>query len=360
MARKTVGYVNLQWTCPSCGARNEGVRMTCPACGAAMPQDGAFELPSSPVLDTGEEIAARAAAGPDIHCPFCGARNAGDAERCAQCGGQLADGERRESGRVLGAFEGEPGAEQICSACGRTVPAGATRCPACGAVVDGTPAVERAKAPEPSATPKRRLLPLLAIVIGLLVVCGAGAVFLSRSTGAPVAEVRGLNWAYSVEIEALTPVTRQNWRDAVPENAVLGDCVPRVRHTLPEPAPRATEICGTPYVVDTGTGVGEVVQDCQYQIADDWCQYSVSEWRAARTEVVSGSGETPAWPLVRLGGQEREGPRAERYTVVLTGDGREYTYHPRSLEDYARFQPGSRWRVTTNALGGVTSVEPTD
>ncbi|MBM3190390.1 MAG: hypothetical protein FJZ90_16940, partial [Chloroflexi bacterium] len=122
MARKRLGYIELEWTCPSCSSRNPGTTKTCHTCGAAMPDDIQFELPAEQKLDTSEETAKRVAAGPDIHCPYCGARNPGDAKVCAQCGGDLTQGAKRAAGEVLGAFKTGPAPEVACPSCGAPNP----------------------------------------------------------------------------------------------------------------------------------------------------------------------------------------------------------------------------------------------
>ena len=43
MAKKTLGYEELQWTCPSCGGINPGPQNTCGSCGAPQPDDVKFE-----------------------------------------------------------------------------------------------------------------------------------------------------------------------------------------------------------------------------------------------------------------------------------------------------------------------------
>lgn len=75
MARESLGYVELEWTCPSCGRRNPGRAKVCAYCGAPQPEDVAFEQAAEEKLvkDTGTLESLKA--GPDIHCPFCGTRN---------------------------------------------------------------------------------------------------------------------------------------------------------------------------------------------------------------------------------------------------------------------------------------------
>ncbi|MEZ4613661.1 MAG: zinc finger protein [Caldilineaceae bacterium] len=91
MAKREVGYVELIWTCPTCGTHNPGPQTTCAGCGA-QPDDVKFELPAGAGPDRGRGQDRQAKAGPDIHCGYCGARNRTDAKVCRQCGADLSAG----------------------------------------------------------------------------------------------------------------------------------------------------------------------------------------------------------------------------------------------------------------------------
>ncbi|NJN94563.1 MAG: zinc ribbon domain-containing protein [Anaerolineales bacterium] len=89
MTRKTLGYVKLIWNCPNCGSRNPGPQKTCSNCGTPQPDNVKFEqLPQSELVTDAAEIA-QAKAGPDVHCYYCGSRNAASAKVCSQCGADL-------------------------------------------------------------------------------------------------------------------------------------------------------------------------------------------------------------------------------------------------------------------------------
>ena len=49
--RRTVGYVQNEWTCPNCSTRNKGGVKTCENCGAPQPENVQFELPSEKTTD---------------------------------------------------------------------------------------------------------------------------------------------------------------------------------------------------------------------------------------------------------------------------------------------------------------------
>jgi len=357
MTRKTVGYVQLEWACPRCETRNPGPQKFCNGCGGPQPPDVKFEQPAQEKLlkDAGE--IAKAKAGPDIHCSYCSSRNPGSAKFCGACGGELKAGQVRAKGQVLGAHRAAEAAPVVCAACGASNPAGSPRCSQCGASL-GAPAAKEAA---PAGAPRNRAL------IGgaglLLILClGAAAIYflLSNRTQAVAARVERVTWSRSLPVLALTEVQLETWQDEIPTEASIGVCALEFRYTQSEPAPNATEVCGTPYTVDTGSGFGEVVQDCEYQVYDEWCSYTALDWQTVDTVTQTGEDLSPFWPEVSLQSNERLGDGEEGYRVVFgTPDG-EYQYEPADASEFVQFGAGSEWILEVNALGSIVSIEPAD
>jgi len=361
MVKKTVGYVELEWTCSQCGTRNPGTRKACSSCGKPQPKGVQFHQAAEEKLISDRDEIARARTGPDVHCAFCGARNPVTAAKCTQCGADLGSASARDSGRVLGAHRAGPAGQVKCSQCGASNPATALKCARCNAAL---PRAARAmQSPMAAAQKPRRKMGLFGgLGIGCGAIVGLALCVLIVLSLIPaqkvVGTVQSVYWERSVEIEALQDVTKEDWKDEIPLDADLGTCTQKHRRTQDEPAPRATEVCGTPYTVDKGTGHGEVVQDCEYQVYDDWCKYTVREWSKADTAVLSGSDYSPRWPNPNLRRDEREGEREEKFEVVFDTEKETYTY---TTSDEARFrqcQVGSRWTLQINALGKVKSIEP--
>jgi hypothetical protein len=170
--------------------------------------------------------------------------------------------------------------------------------------------------------------------------------------------VQSAHWERAVQIEALRDVTRETWQDEVPADARLGACTEKYHHTQPEPAPRATEVCGTAYTVDTGTGHGEVVQDCEYRVYDDWCEYVVKDWLVVDTLMLSGNDLAPSWPEIPVAADQRAGGRSESFQVVFVTEDRTFTHELSDADRFRQYEIGSRWVLHTNKLGGITSIEP--
>jgi hypothetical protein len=355
MAKKRVGYVKLVWTCPRCGTRNPGPNKFCNGCGAPQPEDVQFEQPAEAQLIKDTDELARAKAGPDLHCPYCGTRNQGNAKFCGACGGDLSQGKARQTGRVVGAYRAPSGATRPCPACGTANPLTALKCTNCGAALPAEPAPAA-----PSSSPPRRSTTgiLIGGAVGLLcLVVGAVFLVLWLQRDERSAIVQSLAWERTIQIEALGPVQHTAWEDNVPSDARQLSCDLAYRTTQDDPAPVSTEVCGTPYTVDEGSGYGEVVQDCVYQVYESSCSYTVDEWTVAETLRRTGSDPSPEWPGVRLGSGQREGDRAESYRVVLISDGDVFSYAPATASEYSPFLPGSEWTIVVNGLGAIVAIE---
>lgn len=365
MARKSLGYTELEWTCPFCNGRNPGTETICGNCGSPQPEDVEFHQPVKETLITdAEQVAEIESRGADIHCAYCGTRNPGDAITCSQCGAELTEGEQRESGQVLGAHQDKDVPDVKCPACGTMNPAEAPMCSQCGQNL-AAPVTEATPRPSAAATvgKKQSGVPVLAIIGIALFGCIAIFLFmlLFRSEEV-VGTVQSAEWERAVVIEALQDARYQDWESEIPDNATsIGRCEQRIHHTQPEPPQNADsrEVCGTPYTVDTGSGFGEVVQDCRYEVFADYCEYTVLEWAALDTIVATGNDYAPYWPDVGvLEESQREGARNEDFIIIFSTDGDTVRYSPSSLESFTQFQPGSEWILELNALGGVIGVEP--
>jgi hypothetical protein len=359
MAKQSLGYTELEWTCPFCGTRNPGRLKVCGNCNAPQPKDVQFEQAAEdkPVTDAaGLEMAQ---SGPDIHCPFCGTRNPGNAVKCSRCGGDLTEGERREAGQVLGAQQSKPAADVICAYCGTPNPATNTKCKNCG-----SPLGKEAR-PQPAAAPRAapaRMNPAFLLVGGLILVliCGALAFFLRQGarTETTVARVSDVDWRRSIVVLGLAPAAYSGWDDQIPQGADVNQCTERERGRSEIPTGNSQEVCGTPYVVDQGTGFGEMVQDCEYIIYDDYCQYTVTELQPVGVIDETGSDLNPFWPETRLQQDQQLGERTESYQITFDAGGETVTYQTTDINEYLQFQPGSEWELEINGFGDIVEIEP--
>jgi predicted nucleic acid-binding Zn ribbon protein len=366
MSRETLGYVELEWTCPKCGSRNPGPEKTCLSCGAPQPENVQFEQVEGREMIQDEQKIQQAKAGPDIHCAFCGTRNPAGAATCSQCGADLKAGTRREAGRVVGAYKAEPVRQIKCPNCNTENPETALKCFVCGAPLTRPQTQMPVSAPAPATQSASRPAWLgigLGALVVLLCLCAIGGYFwLSSPKESQNGTVDSVQWNTLVPIEALQPVTYQTWQDEIPQGAQLGGCTEKVHHTQAEAPANANfnKVCGTPYTLDTGTGAGQVVQDCEFEVLLPYCEYTVQEWRQVDQARLSGADLSPVWPQPQLSEGQRLGAQDENFTVVFRTSQGEYTYPVSDLESFQRFQIGSQWILNINAFDQIVSVEPAD
>ena len=331
MTRKSLGFVPLIWECAFCNTQNPGPIKSCTGCGAPQPADVEFlqvdEERFNFIKD--EALIREAKAGPNIHCPFCGTRNLSTAELCKKCGGELGMG-------------------------GKTRQAG-------GKVRTVSEARERTPVVTDESKPKKKVSPLIPFGILLfLISCVVGVFLLFFRTNDVTASVTGVEWERSIAVEEYKTYTDRDWRDEIPQGATIRACSMEFRYTASEPERNATEVCGEPYTEDTGTGVGEVVQDCEYQVYGDYCEFTAMDWIVVETVTETGSNMVPNWPSLNLDSDQREGEREESYRIFFTGDGDNFTYTTTDEGLFTRAQPGTRWTLKINQLGGVQGLEPSN
>jgi hypothetical protein len=356
MTKKRVGYVKLIWTCPRCDTRNPGPNKFCNGCGAPQPVDVQFEQPAEAELIKEADELALAKAGPDIHCPYCGGRNPAGVKFCGACGGDLTQGKARETGRVVGAYRAPSGATRPCPACGTANPLTSLKCSNCGSALPGAEAP--AGAAPPRAPVSRTPLILGGVAAALCVIVAGVFLVLSLQREERAAVVQAVAWERAIDVERYQAVQREGWQDQLPVDAAVISCELAYQGMDPNPAPVSTEVCGTPYTVDEGSGYGEVVQDCSYRVYEQLCTYRVNEWVVAETRRSSGDDLNPVWPEIQLAADdERRGAEHESYGVTLLSEGEQLTYAPPTASEFAAFLPGSEWMVTLNGLGAIVGVE---
>jgi hypothetical protein len=197
------------------------------------------------------------------------------------------------------------------------------------------------------------------VAVACLAILGIGYLLFGR-TSERTGVVRAVEWTRSVEILALMPVEQEDWRDDIPSNSEIISCQSQVRYESENPEPNSVEVCGTPYTVDTGSGFGEVVQDCIYEVYDDYCTYTAIEWGVFDTVTATGDDLDAYWPSVNLGNDQQQGEREQEYRVTFSTEEGTVTYVTDDPNEFELFEDGSRWVLEVNTIGGVRSVEPAD
>jgi len=363
MAKKIIGYTELRWICPHCQNNNAGNEESCVGCGAPQPDDVVFIQPVQQVLITEQEKIEKAKSGADIHCGFCGTRNSADLKVCSKCGSDLMAGKKREQGTIVGAFSQETvGKNWICESCQNDNLAIHTHCTKCGAPrrIEIPPTTPAPLTPSVSSIGKRNwrscLIPgLILIAFAIIMIF---VISLLSKTEDVSGFVSGVEWKRNVKVESFGPVNRSDWRDEIPSAGDIGLCEMRFYRTQDQPAPQATEVCGTPYTVDLGNGNAEVVQDCSYQVYAEYCQYTIDDWQLSHALESSGSDLNPQWPDTILATNQRLGEESEIFYVQFNTSDGVYQFSTTDINPFTQFIPGSEWLLKINAFNQISSVEP--
>lgn len=350
--RRTLGYVQNEWTCPNCSTRNKGGVKTCENCGAPQPENVQFELPSEQKFVTDEASIKAAQAGADIHCGFCGTRNPATAETCSQCGGDLKQGKARQAGQVMKAPPAQPKVSK-CENCGTDNPSSNAVCSKCGSPLPkiAAPALAAqanvgASVAKPAAPKKTNWL-LIGGILAVFAVCCVviGALFFlpSKSVEATVVDVR---WQTSVPVQEIRAADYSNERGNPPSDAYDVSCRDESR-----------EVCEQK-TIDKGNGYSEVVEECHTE-TEQYCSYTVDEWTTIQTYTLDGNDLHPVYESPNVASDQRLGDKSEELTVTFSlENGEQETYSPGTVSEFQQFTVGSTWTLKMNALGGVVGVEP--
>jgi ribosomal protein L40E len=361
MARRSKGFVELEWTCPNCNTRNRGSVKTCVNCGAPQPENVHFEAPAEKKFVSEEVASGLRDRGADIHCGFCGTRNPSTAKTCSQCGADLSQGVARQAGDEIDlsarALENvtctncgteNPGGKVNCQKCGAPLPrpasppAGTMPGPTPGAMAFSTPGA----APASAATARKKPNWLLLGGIGAaLAVCCIAIlalfVFPSSSVKATVTDVY---WQTSVPVQEIRAVDYNNERGNPPSDAYNVSC-----------RDESQEVCEQK-TIDKGNGYAEQVEDCHTE-TQKYCNYTLDEWTTIQTYSLDGHDTFPVYEQPSISSDQRLGDQSADYTIYFDTSKGEKTYTPGNEAEFRQFQPGSTWTLKLNALGGVVSVE---
>lgn len=353
MAKRSLGFVELSWECPNCQAKNKGLDKTCKQCGAPQPENLQFGLDEDAKKISDEKILQELKNGADFHCPYCGTRNIQGTVVCTQCGGDLTDATKRTSGNVLTAK-----ANTICPKCGNKNQFAATTCAACGSIMPKSGVHNNQ--PTPESTPhEKKSSPIrpwmaLPVIAGLLLLCSL-IWLLFFKTNSVMGTVESTHWSRSIQIESFIEVKKQAWKDLIPSDGKVLECKMEFRENSDQPTDNSKEICATK-VVDQGNGAGEVVEECHYEVYDNYCTFTVFDWDVTNELTKSGDGLTAIWPPFTPTSSERIGVKTENYDVNFSTSNGIKTYSTSDYNYFQNFSIGSEWMLSINTLGGIVDI----
>jgi len=350
--RRTLGYVQNEWTCPNCSTRNKGGEKTCTNCGAPQPENVQFELGADQKFVTDENAIKAAAAGADIHCGFCGARNPATAETCSQCGGDLKEGKAREAGRIM-----QAPAEQSkiikCDNCGTENSSSNSVCSNCGSPLQRAVQAQAVGMPTAGkpATPvagkknnKRNLFIAGGIVACLAVVCVAVIGLFLVPTSSVKGTVTDIHWQTNVPVQEVQAVDHNNESGNPPSDAYNVSC-----HD------ESKDVCEQK-TIDKGNGYSEVVEDCHTETTQ-YCSYTVDEWQTIQTYTLEGNDLRPIYDDPSVASGQRLGDKTEDLKVTFSTNKGDKVYSPSNITEYQQFDMGTTWDLSLNLVGGIVSVK---
>jgi hypothetical protein len=172
--------------------------------------------------------------------------------------------------------------------------ASAKNCTQCGAPLDGSKEVKGVQAAAPPAKKRRPIW--LYVLIGIALLIFLIWFFFIRSRAATV-KVAGHRWQRSIAIEKYGDYDQSAWRDQVPAGTSMPVCIRKERSHKQVPD---GEAC-TEENVDKKDGTFEKVKKChpKYRsepVDDDWCTFTVRQWKVASSVSQDGVGLDAAWP----------------------------------------------------------------
>ena len=349
MAKRSSKFIQLEWECPGCDARNPGPEQSCLSCGAPQPDNVEFVAPADRKFVTDEKSLKRAKAGADIYCAFCETRNLATATDCIQCGADLAEGKRRKAGGEVRQRATEK--MVLCPNCDAKNVSSNNTCGECGAPLArekvasaqlGAERISSAKTKNTPAPKKRKWI--VGAILAFIALCVAGLLFLLAPSKSVDGTVSQVYWQTSLPLQEEREAQYSNERCSPPSDAYDVSC-----HTETE------EIC-TEEEVDQGNGFAEVVETCETR-SEEYCSYSVLEWQTVETLTLAGNDYDPRYASPSLSADQRLGSESVEYNVTFSAEGEMLDYSPDNLNEYRQFQIGSQWVLKMNRLGGIVSVE---
>ncbi len=409
MARKSIGYVEMVWTCPNCGTKNPGSSRTCSNCGTAMPETTQFEHSVDSKIITDKEKIEEAKQGPDIYCAYCGARNPAGSNVCIKCGASLSEGKSRTSGKIYQADDSKIDQSNvsgtiICPNCGAENPSGSLKCDKCGSpltnasyIPESNPSSSNTDQNSGENTGNKKNKKGCCIIFVILILSLIAIFFFMRSSsnsglsgnsifdsgensgysdsnssgfsnipfsqgqsnyGEMSAEVSSKSWKTSVKVRALVNESGEDWKDQIPSNADIGNCEQKVRSESDEEIDGAKEVCGPVQYEDKGNGYAEAFQDCKYYVYDDYCTYTYQDWSENEIRTNTGTSRIPQLPDLSSNEEKISGSESVTFEVDFrTSDGETYAYNPQTLNEYQGFTAGDEYTIDVSRYGSITSVE---
>ncbi len=313
------------WDCPSCKQKkNLGPNATCGQCGLPRGPNIPFYTDDAAPTIEDPALVARARAGADWKCKFCGSDNMAGVLDCHNCGAGP-DGTVKRQEKFI--------------------------------------AVATSNPPQKRATWKL----VLGIVLAVLASLGLLIYFLFVRTKALDVTVESVAWVKTVEVEELVTDRRESWKDDVPGGATRIRSESKSRSKTVQDGTKKVKVGKK----DLGNGMFEDVYKDEpnmvtKQVDDTWVTYEVEEWRkkdVVKSESIDGSEPKDPQPSGAMGARRRIGERTNKAVFQLKGsDGKRYSYDvdvgSMGAAAITKYEVGKKYTAQVTAAGGVQKLGP--
>jgi len=342
---KRTYIVEDKWKCPSCGEMNGGRFLKCQKCGTAKSKSDkdVTDLESAEVTD--EAALQTANAGANWVCSYCGSQDRTGDGKCRNCGARV---EEAKAGDAPG------GADQ-----GQAAPSPAVKAP----VKKGHPGL---------------FVGLGVVGVGVIAIV---ALLMPHKKGATV---QSTHWIYTVDLEQRqlqhgsgfnAPGDAFNKSCQMRQNGTHDcdayacnphqesyDCQPHDCNCHKESTSKKNgysevrEVCSTCYDKCQKT----VQSTCYHQCPTmaQWCSYDFYNWVKLGTQKTQGDTTDTNWPATAASGPDQRVQKKEEYSVGFDAEGKQFSYQPKTLDEFRKFTRGAGWTIKVNAAGQVWPENP--
>lgn len=354
------------WICPNCEAKNRGAKQNCDACGAVRGENVQFHCDDDAEVITDEAELAKAKAGPDWVCQFCGNTSPSASPNCTGCGSARDSGKKR--------------------------------------AVKDIPAADAAekKDAEKSKTPSPPMPAAFKIGCGIVLLLLLIVSFLSCRESSEKIEIVDNQWSRIIERSEYKTVEESAWQDAVPQAAIRLSSKREIRdyEQIPDGFEEVDETytekvkVGEEKVKDGKKDLGNGRFEVKYKmvpkykeekrtrrvkqekfrrepIYDEKVTYNIDRWVDIAAVELKGSQDEPKWPDAgvikntppRIG-DILETARKEVYLVKAKrlSDSKEYEVKKMrdkelTYEQFMKLRKGTQWEAIFSGLGDLREIK---
>jgi len=354
------------WICPNCNAKNRGAEQQCDACGAIRGEDVQFHCDGDAPVITDEAELAKAKAGPDWVCQFCGNTSPAASEKCTGCGSARGSGKQRAV---------------------KEIPQG-------GAQPQSGPAKPKAP-PQPMPAAFKIGCGVIALLFFVLM-------FLSSRETPEKIEIIDNQWTRIIERQEYKTVEESAWENEVPQAAVKLSSSREIRDykKIPDGFEEVEETytekvkVGEDKVEDGKIDLGNGRFQVKYKMVPKYKEeqrtrmvrrekfrkepiyaekvtYNIDRWIDIAPVELKGTQDEPKWPdsgarknTPPQVGDISEKARKEAYLVKVRriGDGKEYEVKEMrnkelTFEQFMKLRKGSQWEAIFSGLGDLREIK---